>query len=382
MVRSFRLRSPWHLESLALAACRRFAPGAVAAAVAMASPLLAQTPPPAGTAPTAATATAAGAPAIPAAANPTGKKPQLVVDERVFEAGPVARDQVLDHTFKLRNTGDAPLNILGVTSAENTELLTHPTVIAPGGSEELRIRVPLLNDKPVALLKQLELHTDDPATPSIILELRVMSTEYVGVRPGYARWISVQHEKPGTISQHLAATDGQNFDVLKTTSPPAGVTAVITQVKKDPAGPKEWNLDLTLSDNPPVGPIEGTLLIYINHPKQSIVPIPLSGFVRPVLAVTPPSLSVGDLTLAAKQSQAFLVKAFSTQAVHITSVEHDLKGFPQATIETRTDGHEYKVRLEFDPATMPKGPFKGTLKIHTDSKNMPLLTVPIDGTIR
>ena len=31
---------------------------------------------------------------------------------------------------------------------------------------------------------------------------------------------------------------------------------------------------------------------------------------------------------------------------------------------------------------IPKGPFKGTLKIHTDSARVPLLTVPLEGTIK
>ena len=74
----------------------------------------------------------------------------------------------------------------------------------------------------------------------------------------------------------------------------------------------------------------------VSHPKQSIVPIPLSGFMRPIVVVTPNVLNVGELTLAAKQSQAFTVKSYSTAPVRVTKVEHDLQGFPAASLEERS----------------------------------------------
>lgn len=311
------------------------------------------------------------------------KKPQLTVDEPVYETGEVARDKVVEHTFVLRNTGDAVLNIGAIVRPSNVEVISQPTALAPGESGELKVRVPLLNDKPLALLKQILVRSDDPVHPETKVELKILSTEYVVVKPGYARWISVQHEKAGTISQVLSARDGQPLEVLRTTEPPAGISSNLTVSQKTASGAaKEWKLDLTLAADAPIGAIVGTMLVYVNHPKQSIVPIPLSGFMRPVLAVTPPALSVGELQLTEKGAQAFTLKSYSTAPVRVTKVEHDLKGFAPATLEERVAGREYRMKLEFDPATLPKGPFRGTLSIHTDSATMPLVTVPIDGTIK
>lgn len=310
------------------------------------------------------------------------KQPKLVAEERVYTTGEIARDQVVDHTFKIRNTGTATLAIHDAVASPNLEIVSRPTSLAPGMAGEVHVRVPLLYDKPAALLKQIELHTNDPETPSFVLELKILSTEYVTAKPGYARWISVQHERAGAISEHFSAPDGQEFQVLRTTAPPAGITATISPAKKTPENHGEWKVDLTLAEDAPVGAIVGTLLVYVNHPKQKIVPIPLSGFMRPVMAVTPNTLSVGELALTAKRSQAFVVKSFSTAPIQVTRVEHDLKGFPPASLETRTPGREYRIKLDFDPATMPKGAFRGTLKIYTDSPKMALLSVPIDGTVK
>jgi hypothetical protein len=323
-----------------------------------------------------------GTPASATAPAKEPAKPKLTVEDRVYEAGEVARDKVVEHTFKLHNAGDAVLEIRKIIVAANLEIVARPTTVAPGATADLTVRVPLLNDKPVALLKQLEVESNDPETPKMALEVRILSTEYVAAKPGYARWISVLHEKPGTISQTLAALDGQDFELLRTSPPPPGVSSAISVIEQEPGKARKWKLDLTLAEDAPVGPIVGTLLVHVSHPKQSIVPIPLSGFMRPIVVVTPNVLNVGELVLTAKQSQAFTVKSYSTAPVRVTKVEHDLEGFAPAALEERVAGREYRLKLDFDPATLPKGPFKGTLKIHTDSAKVPLLTVPLEGTIR
>jgi hypothetical protein len=322
--------------------------------------------------------------AVPLAAQSGGevvKKPKLAVEESRHETGEIARDQVVEHTFKLRNSGDAPLLFLKIIQPPNLEIVNRPTELAPGAAGELKVRVPLLHDKAVALLKQIELQTNDPENPSFMLELRIRSTEYVVAKPGYARWISVQFEKPGTISQNLTARDGTDFEVQRTTAPPAGVTSAFSVAKQEPGKAREWKLDLTLAEDAPIGPILGTMLVYVNHPKQSIVPIPLSGFMRPMIAVTPPAVNIGTVKLVKKETQTISVKSFTTQAVLITKIEHDMSGIPAATFELLPDRREYMVRLEFDPATAPKGAFQGTLKVFTDNAKTPVVLVPVSGTI-
>lgn len=307
--------------------------------------------------------------------------PKLTTEERVYSTGEIARDQVVEHSFKIRNSGGAPLTILNVVEPPNLEILSRPTSLAAGETGEFRVRVPLLYDKPGALLKQIVLRTNDPATPEFVLELKILSTEYIVAKPGYARWIAVQQEKRGTISQLLAANDRQDFEVLRTSTPPPGITSAIAVATKEPGSPRTWTVDLTLNNDAPVGAIVGTLLIHVNHPKQKIVPIPLSGFMRPVVAVTPDRVQAGEIKLTEKRNQAFVVQTFATELIHVTKVEHDLQGLPPASLETRTIGREYKIRLAFDPATLPKGPLHGQLKIYTDSPKAPLLIVPIDGTV-
>jgi hypothetical protein len=309
------------------------------------------------------------------------KQPKLTTPESVHETGEIARDQVVEHSFRIRNSGDAPLTIHDTILPPNLELLSRPTTLAPGEEGDVRVRVPLLHDKAVALAKQLTLLSNDPTTPSFPLELRILSTEFVVAKPGFARWNSVQREGSGKISPKLTSLDGKDFEILGVSGTPAGISSAYASTRKDAASPREWTLDLTLAEDAPVGAIVGFAMVKVNHPRQSIVPIPLSGFMRPVMAVTPPTLSFGEINLTAKFAQPFNVKSFATAAIHVTRAEHDLPGVGPATISTVTDGREYVVKIDFDPATTPKGNLRGTLTIHTDSAKVPTLLVPIDGKI-
>ena len=52
---------------------------------------------------------------------------------------------------------------------------------------------------------------------------------------------------------------------------------------------------MTLSKEAPVGPVADHVLVRTNHPKQKRIEIPVSGFVRPMVAVTPPAVNFGKV---------------------------------------------------------------------------------------
>ena len=324
------------------------------------------------------------------AAKPTGPAPRITVDNQSWSSGEVARDRVIEHTFVLSNEGDAPLVISRIVSTGNVELTTRKAEIAPGAKLELVAKTELLKERPGAILKQIEIQSNDPAKPKQMLEMKILSIEYIKPEPSRARWISVQQEMDGTISPILTAVDRQSFHILKISPPPPGITyayntADATDAAKAPApgtASSTWKFVLTLKKDAPVGAIVGNLMVETDHPKQKIVPIPLSGFMRPVLAVTPFEVKLGEVAQVSAKNHEFLVRNFATEPIAVTRIEHNLSGFGEAAIEAVEMGRRYKVRLPMDLAKSPAGPFEGWIKIYTDSKKQPVYTVPVEGTIK
>jgi hypothetical protein len=44
---------------------------------------------------------------------------------------------------------------------------------------------------------------------------------------------------------------------------------------------KQWRVEIELSNQANVGPLTDFVVLHTNHPKQSVVKIPISGFVQP-----------------------------------------------------------------------------------------------------
>jgi hypothetical protein len=273
------------------------------------------------------------------------------------------------------------------------EIAERPQRIEPAGRFLLKVSVPLLRDPATGLRKQLEIQSNDPARPTLPLEMRIRSVEFVRPKPDKARWISVQQEMDGKISSVLVADDGAPFRILGISDPPAGIDVKYRHAAPqpgatnvpggDPSAPNTaWQVDMVLAKDAPVGAIAGRLDIRTDHPKQKIVPIPLSGFMRPVLAVTPYEVKLGEVPAATTKLHDFFVRNFATDSIGVTKVEHDLPGFGAATIEAIQLGRRYSVKLPMDLKDVPKGPIHGTIRIYTDSPKIPFYSVPVDGVVK
>jgi hypothetical protein len=142
---------------------------------------------------------------------------------------------------------------------------------------------------------------------------------------------------------------------------------------------KVWRVEMALSNDAKVGPLSDYVTIHTSHPKQKIVQIPVSGFVRPVIAVTPPVADFGKIELKEPLRKALNIRNFATEPIKVTGIEQTLKGI-DAKLEPLEEGREYQVRLVLDP-TLGKGPFNGKITIHTDSPKVPLLEVELKGTV-
>jgi Protein of unknown function (DUF1573) len=320
------------------------------------------------------------APPAPAAEKSPVK---AVVVEPVKDLGAIAQGDKVNHDFEIRNEGTAPLLITDVRPACGCTVASFDKSIAPGQAGKVHVVFDSTTfTGPVA--KGVTVYTNDPANPQIELTLRAKIEPYIAVKPGYARYTIVRGEgKEGTIVQTLYAPDGSPMDVVNVDSPWPYLKVSFREAQegerlKD-VKVKQWRVETTLSSEAPVGPLAGMVTVHTNHAKQKLVEIPVSGFVRPVLAVTPPKADFGRIELKQPHRRTFSVKNFATEPIKIIGVDPPGQGF-EAKIEPLEDGRNYVVRLTLDP-TLPKGPFHNKLTIHTDSPKSPILEVELTGTV-
>ena len=309
-------------------------------------------------------------------------KPKAVVPELIKDVGFVAKGDLVTHEFVIRNDGNAPLELREVRAACGCTVVDFDKVIAPGKAGKVRVTVDTGSfNGPVA--KGVTVYTNDPETPTLELTVRTDVGQFIKIKPGYARFITVQGEAEGKIVQTLWTPDNTPLEIVKVESPYPFMNVRFWEAKpeerlKENADQQQWKVELHLTDEAPVGALTEPIKIHINHPKQKLLQLPVSGFVRPVMAVTPPVIDIGQVNGNAPVRFSVNVRNFATEPIKLTSVAGDIQGIT-AKIEPLQDGREYQVQITFEPGT--KGPINGKLTLTTDSQKVPRIEVQMKGSV-
>ncbi len=311
--------------------------------------------------------------------------PRAVPIEPIKDFEIVAKGEEVHHTFEIKNEGNATLELTDVRPACGCTVAEFDSKIAPGEIGQVRTTLQTL-DFYGPISKSVAVFTNDPDNPKIQLVLKANVKPYVGINPGYARFIYVQGEHIEPITQTLWPEDNHALNVLEVRNPYDFLEVEVHKAVEgeiDPRHPEpQWLVTVELDPYSPVGALREYVEVTTDHPKQKIVRIPISGFVRPRQHVTPHELNLGVLdgdSLPLRRELDFT--NFITAGIEVKSVETGIAGLTAEVRETgRQDGHRFKVTLTVGPE-VPKGALKSVLKLHiTDQKN-PIVEVPIEGTV-
>ena len=303
--------------------------------------------------------------------------------EPTFDAGDLVKGDRVEHAFLVRNTTKEPVSVAGITQSCGCMTTSFDEVIAPGGQGAVRV---LFDTRTVtgtgsALLK---VYLEGREEPAATLEIKFNVSNKLLAHPGYARWIYVQQERTGTIGQTVYAADGTDFQILSAEPPMPAIAVTWREAKPEERVKRhegrQWRLEATLASDAPVGAITGTIAVTTTHPRQKVMWLPVSGFVRPVLHIEPQRGDLGTISLAAPTSVQYDVRNFATEPINVTGVETDVPGV-KVSLQPVQPGRRYKVLVELDPAVMKEGPFAGKVRVTTDSPKVPALSADLTGNL-
>ena len=311
-----------------------------------------------------------------------GNVPRVVVQETIKDFGVVNRGDRVVHQFRIDNAGSGQLEITEVKPSCGCTVADYDKTIAPGSSGMLKATMDTSNLKG-GIAKAVRIYTNDPVNPEVNLVMKANVKSRVEIEPGYARFVAVYGEPQKTIVQKLWSADHPDLEILDVQSP---FPFVKTSVRESPAEEREkgiegrqWQIAVKLDQDAPVGPMADFIVVTTNHPELKTVRIPLSGFVRPVLSVTPRVADFGRREVTEEQTASLEVRNLGSTAVELREISTDVTGL-DAAIEQLEDGRLYKVLLTLKPGA-PKGEFEGSVTINTTSPEQPTLEVSVKGVV-
>ena len=308
--------------------------------------------------------------------------PQAVFSHLLHDFGVVAVGENAAHEFIIYNTGEADLLVEQIQPQPGAKVVEYDKTIAPQQRGRIRVAIETRHIRGPALIP-ISLSTNDPTQPHVSLQLKVDARAFIFAHPGYARYIYVQGSNEGTVAQTLWSPDETEFRVVGVDSPYPFLTVSYREAqpaeRRPEAAGRQWIVEATILPEADVGVLASFLVIHLDHPQQKTVWIPVSGFVRPIFAVTPPAAQFGDIDLSQPREARFFIKNFAEEPIEVLSATTDIPGV-RTKVEPIEKGRSYRLIVKMEPG-MPDGNFTSQIHIRTASTKKPVIDVPFSGRV-
>ena len=327
------------------------------------------------------------------------KAPRLTIVEPVKEYGEVAKGGMLDWAFVIKNTGNADLQVIAARPGCGCTVADFDKVVKPGQTGKVTAHVDTTNfTGPIA--KTVTLETNDPSSPSSTLTIHAIVKPYVEAFPaGFVRFMQLQGDV-ATQSVTLYSEEQEPFEIKEiqvptdpTTGKPADWVKVAYHKLDDAdrvpnvgrAGQNQYRVDITVGgQDARVGPMADKIRIVTNSTHQPEYPISVTGVIRPTYRVEPTALNFGEVApsdAAATRSVLLHSNDLKTpENFTVTKVESDVPAISAAFKPLAQKG-DYEVTLQVTKDAKP-GDLDGTVKIYTNDKVNPVVTVPVKATVK
>lgn len=269
------------------------------------------------------------------------------------------------HAFKIRNTGDAELELLhAVADCPCITFVRFDRRIAPGKTGEVRIELDTSDYIYGRFTKRIQVSTNVPSTPGVELIFKGVIREYIARSPVGAGFAQLEPDQ--TAEQTIKLVNQTSDAATLTLDSPPNMGCFSASLTEDKPG-FQWSLRVTAA--PPYQSYmnEATIRLTSSIPKQPVVTVRCTAYVPPRLELRPHVL----VAQPAFTLREVLFINHDEQPVRVTGVLCDDPRVRADVVEEQA-GKRYKVRIVMPLAYEP--PDRGNvITITTDDPGEPRL---------
>lgn len=206
--------------------------------------------------------------AVPAWAGPV-----ISFDQPTYDFGTLIQGKKVDHTFVLRNKGDAPLTIGKIkTSCGCTAATISSKTIAPGKTGEIAAS---FNSASFSgnISKTISVESNDPQAPSTTLTIKGVVTEELSISPRQVSLGNIKADTKKEVTLTVANRSPRHVNLLSVKS---GLQQVTVKAKKTSLKPGESaELLVTVNAKGDDRYISGYITVQTDFPSKPEIPIPV-----------------------------------------------------------------------------------------------------------
>jgi hypothetical protein len=326
------------------------------------------------------------------------KAPRLTIVEPVKDYGTIAKGDKLDWSFVVKNTGDSDLQIIAAKPGCGCTVADFDKVIKPGESGKVTAHVDTSAFAgPIA--KTVTLETNDPTTPTSQLTIHAVVKPYVEAFPaGFVRFNLLQGDADAqAVTIYSDEDDPFQITSVEAPAPEQGkdpwIKASFEKITNESdlapnvgkPGQAQYKVKITVGGpDAKVGPIAEKVRIVTNSKHQPEYLVSVSGVVRPPFRVEPSALNFGEVTptdVAATRMVMLRSNNLKTPEGFVVSKAESSNAAVVTSVKPGANKGEYEVTLQIAKDAKP-GDLDGSVKIFTNDKVIPIVTVPLKATIK
>jgi len=308
--------------------------------------------------------------------NVSAQGPTIFFENPDFNFGQIYKGQKIEHVFEFENRGKDILDIGKVkTSCGCTAAILTNSTIPPGKTGEIRAT---FNSGSFRgnVTKSISVISNDPERPKYKLTISGKIIEDVVIKPKNINFGSVYLGEKTSKTVTIKSQTMPYFKIKKIRPSKQFINASVVEEKNG-----EYIIKVVLIDNRKIGRFSGGIYLETNSQIQKKATIPFFGEIVGDITTYPRRIYYGTTTEGKELTQKLFVKIR----------EHNIKilntklspDFLSIKIDERYEQNNphylIQIKLHKEAAI---GKLNGLLELYTNSKNQPVIKIPITGDIK
>jgi hypothetical protein len=322
-------------------------------------------------------------PAAPPAKANAVAGPKIEVTPETRDAGTVAKGQMIEATFVVKNNGASDLIISDARPGCGCTVASFDKVVKPGAEGKVISSVDTKNfSGPIS--KSILLVSNDPDRPQLNLFIKAMVKPYVDVMPtAYLRFSVVKGDTAG--QDVVLVSEEKSFKpTIAETSQPYVKAELLPAGEKDKVAGRageQYKMHVSVTPDAPEGLLNAPIRVSTGVAQQPTLEIPVSGYVRSRVSVTPALVNFGNFTPGkdALTRNIIVTNNKPSTPVKVTKAEVTVPGFQTDVVPTQ-EGVSYTVVVRASDK-VKKGAIDGMVKLYTTDKEKAVIELPLKGEV-
>ena len=305
------------------------------------------------------------------------KKPEIFFANPDFNFGKIYKGNKVEHVFKFKNQGNDTLEIKKVKpSCGCTAVMLSNNTILPGNTGEVKATFNSGNYRG-NVKKTIAVLSNDPDTPSHKLTISGKIIEEISIKPRNINFgsIRVDNQSDKTVKVSIKSQSGPDFKITKATSSKPFVEASATADQKG-----EYTIVAKLKDYNKIGRFSGKIFLNTNSTKQPQSSIVFYGVVEGDITINQRKIYFGTVPDGREITKKLFVKINKSDVkILSTKISPD---YLSVNIDERYEQRNPHCLIEIKlHKEAPIGKINGLLALNTNSKEQPVINIPITGVV-